>query len=101
MKLVMLKPGHRWRGNRLAPFEIKQGRLRAALSEVQGTVVLALLGNPYLTRMEMAELLWEHPDDMPDVWLPLLWSRVWKLNKKLAPFRPSNRLAPGYLPACG
>ena len=101
MKLVILNPGHRWRGNRLASFELRAGPLREALSEAQGMVILALLGRPFLTRMDMAELAWEHPDDMPDEWLPLLWSRVWKINKKLATFRSSNCLAPGNLSACG
>ncbi len=95
----MLKAGHRWRGNRLAPFELRDGALREPLSEAQGMVILALLGRPFLTRMDMVELAWEHPDDMPDQWLPLLWARLWKLNRKLAPFRVSGCLATRYLSA--
>ena len=32
-------------------------------------MVLALPGNPFLDRMDMADLAWENPDDLPDGWL--------------------------------
>ncbi len=82
----MLKPGHRWRSGQPIPYELRDGPLRVPLSEVQGTLVLAFLGKPYLTRMDIAEVLWEDADDMPDCWHNTLHQHVLKLNRKLAHF---------------
>ncbi len=82
----MLKPGHPCCGGRPVPYELRDGLLRTPLSEAQGTVILALLGRPYLTRMDMAEALWEFADDMPDFWYGAVKQRVFKLNRKLARF---------------
>ncbi len=78
MKLVIHRAGRR------APYELKAGDARVPLSEAQGTIILALLGNPYLRLMDLAEIVWADPDDMPDQWLVALRCRVWKLNRKLA-----------------
>ena len=86
MKLVMLKPGRAWRGGCRLSYELRDERARTPLTEVQGTIILALLGNPYLTYMDLAEIIWGHPDDIPDFWLDPLRCRVWKLNRKLARF---------------
>ena len=86
MKLIMLKPGRYWRCGLPILFELRDGLQRTPLSEAQGTVVLAFLGRPYLTRMDIAEALWENADDMPDFWHNSFHQRVLKLNRKLARF---------------
>src|SRR3546814_4751606 len=42
--------------------------------------------NGTLTVDDMMEMLWPHPDDMPDCWYPAITQWMVRLNRTLAPF---------------
>lgn len=86
MKLVMLKLGHRYSNRCPAFYELREGASCASLTEAEGIIVLALLGRPYLTRMDMIEVMWLSADDMPDFWHGSFQLRLWRLGRKLALF---------------
>ena len=80
----MLKFGYRRRGPGLIYFGVKSGTVRTGLSSIQGMIVLALLGRPEMTRLDLAEVVWPDPNTMPDVWDATLRSHVCTLNKRIA-----------------
>lgn len=56
------------------------------LRRQEGLIMTALSGGVELSRNELAEILWPHPDDMPEQWFGSLTGSITNLRGKLLPF---------------
>ena len=79
---LLLRPERRWRDipHFVLPYELRATGCRVLLNTTNGLIVLALLGSPALSEVELAEIRWPEPDDMPDTWAECLHVQICRIN---------------------
>jgi len=70
----------------------RRGAKRVHLTAHEGLMMLCLLGNREVTLDLFVNVLWPHPDDMPDWWYRSFVVRLGRLRAKLRPFRLDDYL---------
>ncbi|MCK5446441.1 MAG: winged helix-turn-helix domain-containing protein [Rhodospirillaceae bacterium] len=68
------------------PFRLVAPGRTEPLHPQEHTILLALMLSKYNSAELLAEILWPHPDDMPDTWNDVVSVRVCHLRRKLKDF---------------
>lgn len=67
-------------------WELRGGDTRVHLQPAEGLIVLALLGNRYVTTDDFVEILWPDVDKQPDSWRNCIYVPLSRLRAEMLPF---------------
>ena len=56
------------------------------LSMSEASILLCLAFNGAISRDDLMEIYWPHPDDMPEYWYRIIGKNLCRLRRKITPF---------------